>query len=193
MGKDIWAADRYNIYTGVKELVAELQRQYAGVQVQIYGSKGGCPTPPPPYATERDWISGLQIGIIYTLKSRRGWPSCSTSTRESRCGFSTPTRPHASTLSWDVQCVALCLYTLLCSADIQCFALLDQVLLGVDRVDYIKGIPHKLLAMESLLETHPQYVGKVSSAIARPLLGQGSAMGSAKARPFSTWLGHCLA
>lgn len=35
------------------------------------------------------------------------------------------------------------------------------MLLGVDRVDYIKGIPHKLLAMETLLETHPQYVGRV--------------------------------
>lgn len=36
-----------------------------------------------------------------------------------------------------------------------------QVLLGIDRVDYIKGIPHKLLAMETFLETHPSYVGKV--------------------------------
>ena len=36
-----------------------------------------------------------------------------------------------------------------------------QVLLGVDRVDYIKGIPQKLLAVESLLEAHPEYVGRV--------------------------------
>ena len=37
-----------------------------------------------------------------------------------------------------------------------------KVLLGVDRVDYIKGIPQKLLAMESLFENHPEYVGKVA-------------------------------
>jgi len=36
-----------------------------------------------------------------------------------------------------------------------------QVLLGVDRLDYIKGIPQKLLAIESLLEQHPEMVGKV--------------------------------
>ena len=31
----------------------------------------------------------------------------------------------------------------------------------MDRVDYIKGIPQKLLAVESLLEAHPEYVGRV--------------------------------
>ena len=36
-----------------------------------------------------------------------------------------------------------------------------KVLLGVDRNDYIKGIPQKLLAMERLFEAHPEYVGKV--------------------------------
>ena len=35
-----------------------------------------------------------------------------------------------------------------------------QVLLGVDRVDYIKGIPQKLLAFEALLHAHPELVGK---------------------------------
>ena len=35
------------------------------------------------------------------------------------------------------------------------------VLLGVDRVDYIKGIPQKLLAVESLLNEQPELVGKV--------------------------------
>ena len=34
-------------------------------------------------------------------------------------------------------------------------------LLGVDRVDYIKGIPQKLLAMEALLTAHPELVGRV--------------------------------
>ena len=35
-----------------------------------------------------------------------------------------------------------------------------SVLLGVDRVDYIKGIPQKLLAFEALLHAHPELVGK---------------------------------
>ena len=37
----------------------------------------------------------------------------------------------------------------------------QQLLLGVDRLDYTKGIPRKLLAMERLLERSPQYRGKV--------------------------------
>ena len=36
-----------------------------------------------------------------------------------------------------------------------------KVLLGIDRLDPIKGIPHKLLAFARLLETHPEYIGKV--------------------------------
>ena len=36
-----------------------------------------------------------------------------------------------------------------------------SVLLGVDRVDYIKGIPQKLLAFEAMLTSHPELVGKV--------------------------------
>jgi len=34
------------------------------------------------------------------------------------------------------------------------------VLLGVDRLDYIKGIPHKMLAFEQLLESHPEWIGR---------------------------------
>lgn len=37
----------------------------------------------------------------------------------------------------------------------------EQLLLGVDRLDYTKGIPRKLLAMERLLERSPHYRGKV--------------------------------
>jgi trehalose-6-phosphate synthase len=36
-----------------------------------------------------------------------------------------------------------------------------QVILGVDRLDYTKGIPQKLLAFEKLLVDHPELVGKV--------------------------------
>jgi trehalose 6-phosphate synthase/phosphatase len=38
----------------------------------------------------------------------------------------------------------------------------EHLLLGVDRLDYTKGIPRKLLAMERLLERSPQYRGKIS-------------------------------
>ncbi|KAJ1949185.1 Trehalose-6-P synthase/phosphatase complex synthase subunit, partial [Linderina pennispora] len=36
-----------------------------------------------------------------------------------------------------------------------------QVVVGVDRLDYIKGVPQKLLAFEELLARHPEYVGRV--------------------------------
>lgn len=36
-----------------------------------------------------------------------------------------------------------------------------KVIIGVDRLDYIKGIPHKLLAIEHFLETHPEWIGNV--------------------------------
>jgi trehalose 6-phosphate synthase len=39
----------------------------------------------------------------------------------------------------------------------------DQlVLLGVDRLDYTKGIPHRLRMLESLLDRHPEFIGKVT-------------------------------
>jgi trehalose-6-phosphate synthase len=36
-----------------------------------------------------------------------------------------------------------------------------KIILGVDRVDYIKGMPHKLLAMERLLCRYPEWLGQV--------------------------------
>ncbi len=39
--------------------------------------------------------------------------------------------------------------------------LLLQVMLGVDRLDMIKGIPQKLLAFEKFLEEHPEWRDKV--------------------------------
>ena len=36
-----------------------------------------------------------------------------------------------------------------------------KVLLGVDRLDYIKGMPHKLLAFELFLRHYPEFCGKV--------------------------------
>ncbi|KAJ2523531.1 Trehalose-6-P synthase/phosphatase complex synthase subunit [Coemansia sp. RSA 1939] len=36
-----------------------------------------------------------------------------------------------------------------------------KVIVGVDRLDYIKGVPQKLLAFEQFLSQYPEYVGKV--------------------------------
>jgi trehalose 6-phosphate synthase/phosphatase len=38
----------------------------------------------------------------------------------------------------------------------------ERVVLGVDRLDYTKGIPERMLAFERLLETHPEHRGKVA-------------------------------
>lgn len=34
-------------------------------------------------------------------------------------------------------------------------------MLGIDRLDYIKGIPHKLKALESFFQKYPEWKGKV--------------------------------
>ncbi|KAG8529322.1 uncharacterized protein KY384_005958 [Bacidia gigantensis] len=36
-----------------------------------------------------------------------------------------------------------------------------KVMVGVDRMDYVKGLPQKLRAFEIFLEEHPEFVGKV--------------------------------
>ena len=38
-----------------------------------------------------------------------------------------------------------------------------QIMLGVDRLDMVKGIPQKLLAYEKFLEEHPEWRDKVGS------------------------------
>ena len=38
-----------------------------------------------------------------------------------------------------------------------------KIIVGVDRLDYIKGIPQKLHALEVFLSQHPEWVGKVCS------------------------------
>lgn len=37
----------------------------------------------------------------------------------------------------------------------------QRVLLGVDRIDYTKGIPERLRAFDRLLQDHPEHIGKV--------------------------------
>jgi len=36
-----------------------------------------------------------------------------------------------------------------------------KLIIGVDRLDYIKGVPQKLHTLQYFLETHPEWVGKV--------------------------------
>jgi len=36
-----------------------------------------------------------------------------------------------------------------------------KVIVGVDRLDYIKGVPQKLHALELFLSQHPEWRGKV--------------------------------
>lgn len=36
-----------------------------------------------------------------------------------------------------------------------------KLIVGVDRLDYIKGVPQKLHALEVFLTEHPEWVGKV--------------------------------
>ncbi len=38
----------------------------------------------------------------------------------------------------------------------------QHIIVGVDRLDYTKGIMNRLLAFERFLETHPKFIGKVS-------------------------------
>lgn len=36
-----------------------------------------------------------------------------------------------------------------------------KIIVGVDRLDYIKGVPQKLHALETFLQEHPEWIGKV--------------------------------
>lgn len=42
-----------------------------------------------------------------------------------------------------------------------------KIIVGVDRLDYIKGVQQKLHAFETFLERHPEWIGKVGD-IHRP-------------------------
>ena len=36
-----------------------------------------------------------------------------------------------------------------------------KIIVGVDRLDYIKGVPQKMHALEVFLDEHPEWIGKV--------------------------------
>ena len=38
----------------------------------------------------------------------------------------------------------------------------DQLILGVDRLDYSKGIPERFLALARTLEKYPELVGRIA-------------------------------
>ena len=42
-----------------------------------------------------------------------------------------------------------------------------KVIVGVDRLDYIKGVPQKLHALELFLSQHPEWIGKVCRSFIR--------------------------
>lgn len=42
------------------------------------------------------------------------------------------------------------------------FSTNQKIILGVDRLDYTKGLVHRLRAFEKLLENHPEHIEKVS-------------------------------
>ena len=50
----------------------------------------------------------------------------------------------------------------------------QKIILGVDRLDYIKGIPHKLLGFEIFLRNYAQYRGKVHITCIHKLPFQGN-------------------
>ena len=45
-----------------------------------------------------------------------------------------------------------------------------KVIVGVDRLDYIKGVPQKLHALELFLTQHPEWIGKVLFLLSRCLI-----------------------
>ena len=44
------------------------------------------------------------------------------------------------------------------------------IIVGVDRLDYIKGVPQKLHALELFLTQHPEWIGKVRKSCSLSLL-----------------------
>ena len=61
-----------------------------------------------------------------------------------------------------------------------------RILLGVDRLDYVKGIPHKLLAMEHFLDHHPEWCWALCGLGSLTVCRQGSESGAgANSGPFA--------
>lgn len=52
-----------------------------------------------------------------------------------------------------------------------------KVLMGRDKLDYIKGVPHKLLAFEKFLKSYPEWRGKVPQSLCVFLANTGIQIG----------------
>jgi trehalose 6-phosphate synthase len=82
-------------------------------------------------------------------------------------GHRTLVRPYPISLEWPVHWVDNAESVEVCRAKVwRDFGLKPDALLGVgvDRLDYTKGVEERLLAVEKLLENHPQYRGRFSFA-----------------------------
>ena len=82
-------------------------------------------------------------------------------------GHRTLVRPYPISLEWPVRWVEAAPPTEECRAQVwRDLGLKPNALLGigVDRLDYTKGIEERLLAIELLLERHPEYQGRFSFA-----------------------------
>ncbi|HUV70547.1 MAG TPA: trehalose-6-phosphate synthase [Terracidiphilus sp.] len=82
-------------------------------------------------------------------------------------GHKTLIRPYPISIEWPVRWVESAPSIEECRAQVwRDFGLKPNALLGigVDRLDYTKGIEERLLAVEALLEKHPEYRGRFSFA-----------------------------
>lgn len=81
-----------------------------------------------------------------------------------RSGHTTVVQPHP--ISIDPEHVEACLPTDIEAASLRLrrqLGVRDELLIvGVDRVDYTKGIPERFRAVDRLLELHPEWTGKVT-------------------------------
>lgn len=80
-----------------------------------------------------------------------------------REGHTTLVRPYPISIEWPSRWAAAVPDAATCRAEVRAELGLDAdalVGVGVDRLDYTKGIEERLLAVERLLERHPEFVGR---------------------------------
>lgn len=78
-------------------------------------------------------------------------------------GHTTLVRPYPISIAWPNPWAQACAPTEVCRAEVRKeLGLADDALIGVgvDRIDYTKGIEERLLAVERLLEQHPELRGR---------------------------------
>jgi trehalose 6-phosphate synthase len=107
-------------------------------------------------------------------------------------GQTTRIRDYPISVEWPNRCVSEAPSVQICRADVRRqLGLPTDVLLGVgvDRLDYSKGLEEKFLAIERLLETHPAYRGRFAFVqIAEPSRASLPAYKALRARLLATVL-----